>query len=92
MAQQSISASKFFCNAALYRIRVCGRLTADWSDRLQGMQIATIETQDHGSVTELSGVLADQAALMGVLMHLYECGIALISVTFGGFGSTDEQC
>ena len=80
MAERSISASQFFCNAALYRIRVCGRLTPDWSDRLQGMRIATVEAQGYGPVTELTGELADQAALMGVLMHLYECGIALISL------------
>jgi hypothetical protein len=84
MADHSISASQLFRNSASYRIRVFSQLTPDWSDRLQGMQMAKIEEQGFGTVIELSGVLADQAAQMGVLTHLYDCGIALISLESSG--------
>ena len=88
MADQSTSASQqLFCSAAIYRIRVSRLLPLEWSDRLQGMRIETVENQGYGAVTELSGVLADQAALMGVLTHLYDCGIALISVKVEGIAS-----
>lgn len=90
MADQSILASQqLFCNAAMYRIRVSRLLPPEWSDRLQGMRMETVENQEYGPVTELKGVLVDQAALMGVLTHLYEYRIALISVEFCGFGSLD---
>ena len=93
MNDQSISASRLFINPASYRIRVVGRLTPDWSDRLQGMQVMPVEEQGCGPVTELSGILVDQAALMGVLTHLYGCGIALISVTVQGSESpTNFKC
>lgn len=85
MEEQPGSTFQFFCNAAQYRIRVCGHLTPDWSERLQGMRMVKDVEQGYGPVTELTGVLADQAALMGVLMHLYECGVALISAKFDGF-------
>jgi len=65
---------------AVYRIRVPGRLDPSWSECLQGMAVATVEADGHATVTELSGELADQAALMGVLEQLYNCGIAVISV------------
>ena len=89
MSDQSISTSRLFIHSAFYRIRVVGRLTPDWSDRLQGMQVVPVEEQGCGPFTELSGILADQAALMGVLTHLYDCGIALISVTVQGSESPD---
>jgi hypothetical protein len=74
---------------ALYRIRVHGRMRQEWSERLQGMTIATIPNADDESITELSGVLPDQAALMGVLQQLYTCGAPLLSVEC--LGSRDEE-
>jgi hypothetical protein len=75
---------------AAYRIRVQGRMQQEWSERLQGMTIATILKADEEPVTELSGVLPDQAALMGVLQQLYICGAPLLSVEFLGSGNGDD--
>src|SRR4051794_33086773 len=61
------------------RIRVAGVLEPRWSDRLQGLRIAT-EAVGGRQTTELSGELIDQAALMGVLMGLYNLGLPLLSV------------
>jgi len=63
-----------------YRIRVSGRLDPKWSENLQGMRITVIETDGKGTYSELFGMLPDQAALMGVLSHLYNCAIPLLRV------------
>ena len=55
-------------------------MDAAWSEWLQGMIVTVIETQGHLTVTELRGQLPDQAALMGVLEHLHDCAIPMISI------------
>ena len=65
---------------ANYRIRVRGRLDADWSERLGGMNITHLKTPDGDSVTVLDGRFADQAALFGVLNTLYELHLPVLSV------------
>jgi len=65
---------------AIYRIRVHGRIDPAWSDVLQGMTMTVIHVPEQPTVTELCGRLPDQAALMGVLQHLYNCLIPVISV------------
>lgn len=65
---------------AVYRIRVAGRLDPAWSERFEGMSISISEQKEHGTTSELSGKLPDQAALMGVLQELYTCGITLLGV------------
>lgn len=67
---------------SFYQIRVVGRIDPKWADYLQGMAPSTVEGVDKVgfAITELSGRLPDQAALMGVLWQLYSLGVALISV------------
>jgi hypothetical protein len=60
-----------------YVIHAEGPLDATWSDRLGGLAIAPT-----GTTTELSGLLRDQSALMGVLICLYDLGLPLISVAY----------
>jgi hypothetical protein len=60
-------------------IRVEGALEPRWADRLGGLRIA-VRTAGGRATSELSGRLADQAALMGVLWHLYELGLPLLFV------------
>jgi len=65
---------------ATYRIRVACVLGQEWSERVAGMRI-TVHRTEHGlGTTELFGPLADEAALMGVLETLYDCGARLLSV------------
>ena len=47
---------------AFYEIQVKGRLDARWEASFEGMTIAA-----HDSVTTISGPVADQAALHGLL-------------------------
>lgn len=60
-------------------IRVRGTLSSDWSERLGGMRIEVIRSGRY-TTTELTGRLADQAALHGVLATLYELGMSLQTV------------
>ncbi len=65
---------------ATYQIKVPGHLNESWSDWAGGMTI-TLESGDAGPpTTTLTGVVADQAALQGLLRRLYSLGLPLISV------------
>jgi len=59
-----------------YQIQVQGRLDEDWSDWFSGMTV-TFE----GSVTTLTGPVADQAALRGILTKIWDLNLTLISIT-----------
>ena len=65
---------------ATYRINVRGYMPPDWSDRLSGLTIMTMDREDGEAVTTLSGKLKDQAALIGVLNALYDRRLPLLSV------------
>ena len=65
---------------ATYQIKIPGHLNKNWSDWAGGMTI-TLESGDDGPpTTTLTGVVADQAALQGLLRRLYSLGLPLISV------------
>ena len=67
---------------ATYQIKVPGHLDESWSDWAGGMTI-TLESGDDGPpTTTLTGVVADQAALQGLLRRLYSLGLPLISVNW----------
>lgn len=61
---------------AFYRIWVKGHLTTAWSDWFEGLAITLTEEGE----SELSGPLADQAALLGVLNRLHNLGLTLLVV------------
>ena len=65
---------------AVYRIRVHGRLASRWSARLGGMSIAIRDEPGQPTITEITGLLPDQAALLGVLNQLYLHLVPLLSV------------
>ena len=60
----------------IYEIRIEGQLNPGWSDWLDGMTITLLE----GGETLLAGSLADQAALLGLLMKLHNFGLLLLAV------------
>jgi len=60
----------------IYEIRIVGNLGRHWADRLGGLDVAW---QDDGS-TLLTGPVADQAALHGLLRRLRDLGVTLISI------------
>ena len=60
-----------------YEIRIGGRLAPHWAPWFDGMDLTAA---DDGT-TVLSGPVADQAALHGVLTRIRDLGLALVSVT-----------
>ena len=60
---------------AHYRIKLKGRLDQNWSDWFEQMAIST-----EGDQTILTGPLADQAALHGLLIRIRDLNLTLISV------------
>ena len=74
---------------AIYRIRVCGRLDAVLSARLEGMRIENLARDNGKTESVLEGRLLDQAALAGVLNKLYELHLPVMAVDCLG-GCNDE--
>lgn len=70
-----------FDRPAIYLISVEGRIPSDWLDRLDGMRANVIDGIAAQVVTTLTGELADQAALAGVLKTIYELHLSVLSVT-----------
>lgn len=60
----------------IYEIRVQGHLGHRWSDWFEGL---TVRNDPNGE-TILDGVLADQAALYGVLTKIHNLNLILVSV------------
>ena len=58
-----------------YEIQVKGYLDARWNELFEGMNIARTDT-----VTTISGEVADQAALHGLLARVRDYGLVLISI------------
>jgi hypothetical protein len=61
---------------AVYQIKVKGQLSAGWCAWFDGMTI----TQDATGATLLTGPVADQAALHGLLRKVRDLGLTLLSV------------
>lgn len=59
-----------------YKLRVTGRLDGRWSPWFDGLTL----TSESNGTTSISGVVADQAQLHGLLTKIRDLGIALISV------------
>jgi hypothetical protein len=68
--------AKLTVNTAYYEILLQGQLNARWADWFEGMTI----TLDNDGNTILSGPLADQAALHGILKKVRDMGLTLLSV------------
>ncbi len=62
-----------------YEIKVKGHLDPRWSEWFGGLQLTHLE----GDLTLLSGSLADQSALHGLLEHIRDFNLTLVSVSSG---------
>jgi len=61
--------------AAVYQIKVRGKLSSNWSDWFDGISITA-----EGAVTTITGNIPDQSALHGLLARIRDLGLPLISV------------
>ena len=65
---------------ATYRICVTGSLESELAERLWGMISSPVEKIGEPEQTSLVGVVADQAALIGIINALYNSGHTVVSV------------
>ena len=64
-----------FHTPTVYRIQMRGKLDESWSGWFSGMAIVSDDT-----TTTLTGAVADQPALRGILTKLWDLNLDLISV------------
>jgi hypothetical protein len=62
---------------APYRLRLQGRVSANWQDWLKDPTVNFEEDQ-----TVVTGIVRDQAALFGLLSFVRDLGVPLVSVEF----------
>ena len=70
---------------AAYQIKVWGRLSADWSEWLNGVTI-----MPEGDATSIDAMV-DQAALRGILCRMWDLNLTLVSVTRIETGAKQEK-
>ena len=63
-----------------YQIKIQGRLEERWSRWFDDMDITVKSQTSDPTVTIISGMVADQAALHGLLNRIRDLGIPLLSV------------
>ena len=57
-----------------------GRLDETWSDWFNNMTVTVESNDDHVTITTLTGSVADQAALHGLLARIRDLGLPLLAV------------
>jgi hypothetical protein len=67
-----------------YQIVVQGKLDDSWTGWLDGMAITRAHTRDGTPIVVLTGLVADQAALRGLLSRLWDLNLAVIAITPAG--------
>ena len=70
-----------------YEIRVHGHLADPWADWFEGLTL----TREENGQTLLSGPVADQAALHGLLRKVRDLAMPLLSVNRVELGQTDAS-
>lgn len=63
-----------------YVIRIQGRIDGILVDWFGPVNIASAVVDGDRAVTTLSGIVTDQAGLVGLLRHLHGLGVVLLSV------------
>lgn len=67
--------------AAIYEIRVQGELDEGWTDWFDdGQRVSALAIHAERGVTTLTGKVADQPALFGLLSKIRDLSLALLSV------------
>lgn len=64
---------------AAYRIRIAGRVRNDWSDFMSNLE-ESCEQENGATVTTITGVVTDQAALHGLLERIRDLNLTLLAV------------
>ena len=91
MTKLKHSAGLKFTSPAAYRIYVKGFLDESWSERLNGMTILNMFSDEGLPITKLYGQVCDQAELLGVLNSIYEMHLPLMSLRLGLDDNDDTE-
>ena len=75
----------------VYQIKVKGKLDENWSDWLGNVQITSAPAEDGTWVTTLVGEAPDPPALFGILDHIRDLNLTLVSVREIAQGQTPNQ-
>ena len=73
---------KHSLESQVYQIRIKSHLNGSWSEWFQGLMI----THEEDGTTVLTGPVADQPALHGLLVKIRDLGLPLVSVNALCFG------
>ena len=65
---------------ARYQIKIQGQLTQGWSNWFDGMDVSVEQHDEGSSTTNLTGIVADQPALHGILARIRDLGLPLLLV------------
>jgi hypothetical protein len=65
----------------IYQVKVKGVLDDRWSDWFSGMTVQEESTSDGTPVTTLTGPVADQARLRGIVSKIWDLNLTVISVS-----------
>ena len=76
---------------ATYQIKVQGRLSEKWSDWFDGMTITVENSNASFTVTTLTGTVADQVALYGLLSRIRDLGLPLLLVQYVDRGKQSQS-
>jgi hypothetical protein len=79
-AMETYRPSVSLLEPAVYRISIQGILDKNWSEYCCGMTIEHESDPKRYKMTILTGRLADQSALMGVLNWLHDLGCPILAV------------
>ena len=69
-----------FDRPGYYQIRIQGKLKKPWPEYLNGLTITSSAWGRYSQVTLICGMLADQAALGGLLELLNNLGVVILTV------------
>jgi hypothetical protein len=63
-----------------YQIKIQGNLSQEWSRSFTGMAISS-EIDNHGTqITSLTGMIADQAKLRGIMNKIWDLNLIVLSL------------
>jgi hypothetical protein len=65
---------------AVYQIKLQGHLDPSWDEWFNGMTVASEDESNEIPVCTLTGPVADQSALRGMLSKIWDLNMTLISV------------
>ena len=94
MSEQSSDLQLTLGTPATYRITISGTLGESWCDQMDDLHIENTLGSGTPAQTTLTGQLADQSALLGVLNRLYGLGFSLRTVeclTTAKMDGVDQQ-